>query len=537
MTRKKCLFIADPLSPEALAILEKQSAVQVENQPGLELDEKLKHVKKAHGLIVRSETKVDAKFLASCDHLEIIVRAGVGVDNIDVAAATRKGVVVQNVPEGNVRSAAEHTIGMLVSLARNIPQACTSMREGKWERSKYVGTELQGKVLGVVGLGKIGRQVIQMATGLGMKAIGFDPFVSPKVAEDLGVQMAPSMGDLLSMVDFVTIHVPLVPETRNLLSKEVLSKAKPGLRLINCARGGIVDEAALLEALESGSIGGAAIDVFAKEPPEMSDLIKHPKVICTPHLGASTKEAQKNVAIAAARQIVDYFVHGKLSSPVNTLSLEPELRDEVKPYYDLAYGLGLLQAQILESNPARIRIGFYGDLFDSKIQRYLSSAALCGFIKDRSAQPVNPVNAHHLASEMGLVVEEASEGKSKYFHQLVKIGVEDTAGKRELGGTIRGQKGLRLVSLDDYHFDAVLEGRLLLVKNKDKPGMIGVIGNVLASHQVNISYMSLGRDRSGGTAIALLNLDDPVPPEVVNDLEKQEGILWARLVLLPLESS
>jgi D-3-phosphoglycerate dehydrogenase len=265
----------------------------------------------------------------------------------------------------------------------------------------------------------------------------------------------------------------------------------------------------------------------------MSKLLRHPRVIATPHLGASTQEAQQNVAIAAAEQIVDYFVHRKLTSPVNAVSLDPKLREEVQPYFDLALHLGLLQAQLLEGNPSRIRMRFFGDALDKDLQRYLTAAALSGFLQDRLAQPVNAINAHHLASEMGLVVEESNEGKSRYFHRMLKVEVTDSSRSREVGGTIRGQRGLRLVSLDDYHFDAVLEGRLLMIKNEDRPGMIGVIGQCLASNNVNISYMSLGRDRSGGTAIALLNLDEPVPAGIAPTVESLPGVLWSRLVRLP----
>jgi D-3-phosphoglycerate dehydrogenase / 2-oxoglutarate reductase len=529
----KTVFVADPISGEALEILRREPSIAVDARPGLPLPEKLEAASKASGLIVRSETKVDEPFFAACGRLEIVVRAGVGVDNIDLGAATRKGVIVQNIPDGNVRSAAEHSVALLLALARNLPQGHAAMKAGKWERSKLVGVEVQGKTLLVVGLGKIGRMVTRMAAGLGMKVLAFDPFIAPGVAAEASVDLAASLEDGIARADFLTIHVPLSPETRGMIGRSVLERARPGLRLVNCARGGIVDEAALLGALEKGIVAGAAFDVFEKEPPGLTPLVEHPKVIVTPHLGASTREAQENVAIGAATQMVDYFRSGKLTNPVNAVSIPPEVQAGFLPYRELVYRLGLLQAQLLEGNPSRFAVRFFGDLFEPKIRSYLAATALCGFLRGRSTQPVNAINAPHLAAEMGLATEESLEGRSRYFHNMVRIRVEDSTGGREVGGTTRGQKGLRMVSLDDYQFDAVLEGRILIAANRDRPGMIGVIGNVLGSHQVNVSYMSLGRDRTGGTAVALINIDNTVAPAALKDLREREGILWAKVVELP----
>ncbi len=530
----KKIFVADSISADSLEILRREPSIQVDARPGLSLAEKLVAVRDAYGLIVRSETKVDEPFLQACERLEIVVRAGVGVDNIDLNAATRRGVIVQNIPDGNVRSAAEHSIALLLAMARNLPQGHMGMKAGKWERSKLVGVELQGKTLLVVGLGKIGRQVIRMAQGLGMKVLGHDKFVAAGVAEELRVELVASLEEAIARADFLTVHVPLSPETRGLIGRELLAKARPGLRIVNCARGGVVDEAALVEALEKGTVAGAAVDVFEKEPPGMTPLVEHSRVVVTPHLGASTREAQENVALAAAAQMVDYFKYGKLNNPVNAVSIPPEVQEGILPYKELVYRLGVLQAQILEGNPAKVEVLFYGDIFEPKIRDYLTAIALCGFLKNRSAQPVNPINARHLAKEMGLAVEEGHEGRSRYFHNLVRIEVEDSGGKRSIGGTIRGQKGLRVVSLNDYQFDAILEGRLLMAANRDQPGMIAVLGQVLASHKINVSYMTLGRDKTGGTALALLNLDDPVPPQALIDLRAHPGILWAKVVELPV---
>ncbi|HVR73790.1 MAG TPA: phosphoglycerate dehydrogenase [Planctomycetota bacterium] len=529
MNGKKVLFIADKLSEDALKVL-KDAPIEVDYRPGLPLDQKIAAAKMAHALIVRSETKVDGSFLAGIDRLELIVRAGVGVDNIDVDAATRKGIVVQNVPDGNVRSAAEHTIALILAMARNLPQANASMKDGKWERGKFLGVEVKGKTLGVIGLGKIGRHVVQMAKGLGFQTLAFDPFVSPQIAEALEVELVHGVPELAERVDFLTVHVPVSAGTKGLLGEEVFRRARPGIRVVNCARGGIVDEKALLAALESGKVAAAALDVFAEEPPGLTPLVAHPRVIVTPHLGASTREAQDNVAITAAEQVVDYLLHKRLHSPVNAIVPDPELREGMLPYRELALRLGRLQAQLLEGNPVRIVVKYFGDLFTEKVHGYISSSVLEGFLAGRSTQPVNVINSRTLARDQGLAVEERSEGKSRYFANLLRVEVTDGKGQRELGGAIRGRSGLRLVSLDGYHFDAVLEGHMLLVANSDRPGMIGVLGNGLASFNINISYMSLGRDQPSGTAVSIVNVDEPVPPPAVDHLRAQKGILWVKSV-------
>ncbi len=544
MTEKKKLFIADKLSGDALKLLADQP-IDVDNRPGLPLDQKMAAARAANAIVVRSETKVDKAFLAGVERLELIVRAGVGVDNIDVEAATRKGIVVQNIPDGNVRSAAEHTIALILALARHVPQANLSMKEGKWERTKFTGVEVRGKTLGVIGLGKIGRHVVQMANGLGFRILAFDPFVSPRLAEELGVELVRGPAELAERVDFLTVHVPGGPDTKGLIGEDLLRRAKQGIRIINCARGGIVDEAALLRALEENRVAAAALDVFAEEPPGLTPLVAHPRVICTPHLGASTREAQENVAITAVQQVIDYLLHKKLHSPVNAVVLDPELREGMQPYRELALRLGRLQAQLLEGNPARVVIKYYGDLFSEKVQSYISNSVLEGFLEKRSDQPVNVINSRALAKEQGLAVESRSEGKSRYFQNLIRVevaGVSPSGPRaaaadgsppstsRDVGGAIRGRSGLRFVSLDGFQFDAVLEGNMLITANQDRPGMIGVLGNVLASHRINISYMSLGRDRPSGTAISLLNVDEPITPSVLEDLRGREGILWVKSV-------
>lgn len=526
----KRVFIADSFSEDALKVLEESSGLEVDYRPGLPLDEKLSAVAPAHALIVRSATKVRGELLEAGENLELIVRAGVGVDNIDVEAATLKGVVVQNVPEGNTRSAAEHAIALILALARNVPQANASMKDGQWERKKFMGVELRSKSLGVVGLGRIGRHVVEMASGLGFQVLAFDPFVAPAMAEQLGVELIQDLEELASRVDFMTVHVPLLPQTRGLIGEKILASARPGMRLINCARGGIVDEGALLTALEEGQVSGAAIDVFAEEPPGLSELVAHPGVVVTPHLGASTREAQENVALGASKLVIDYFQHRRLHSAVNAVHLDPDLRDDVQPYRELALKLGRLQAQLLDGNPERVVVKFYGKLFNDRIQSYLTNSVLEGFIGGRSAQPVNFINARALAKDQGLAVEERSEGQSRYFVNMLRVQVSGSGESREVGGTIRGRSGLRLVSLDEYHFDAVLEGALVLTENEDRPGIIGAIGSALGAQGVNVSYMSLGRDESGGTAISVLNTDEPVGQKVIDELVSNAGIRWVRAV-------
>ncbi len=528
----KVLFIADEISEDALEFLAVADNLEVDNRPGLSIPEKLEAVGKADALIVRSATKVDAELLEAAPSLSLVVRAGVGVDNIDLDAATRKGVVVQNVPEGNTRSAAEHTIAMMLALSRNIPEAHRSVKAGEWERGRFVGVELQGKTLGVIGFGKIGRHVAHMAAGLGLEILAHDPFLAPHMAEELGIELVEELGDLASRCDFLTVHVPKTEGTSGLIGPDVLGRAKEGLRVINCARGGIVDEAALLEAIENGKVAGAALDVFEEEPPSDRALVDHPAVVATPHLGASTREAQVNVALSAAQLVVDYLQHGRLHSPVNTVFLEPDMRERLEPYGELGRRLGRLQAQFLEGNPERIIVKYFGDIFDEPQSRnFVTAGVLAGFLGEGCTQPVNQVNARALAREQGLVVEEVSEGRSRYFANMICVELADGSGERNLGGSIRGRKGIRLVSLDNYHFDAVLEGQLVIAANEDRPGMIGTIGQVLASHEMNISSMSLGRDRSGGTALSVINLDAPDTQKfaaVAEDLKQKQGILWAR---------
>ena len=525
----KLVFVPDKLKEDALEVV-RAAGLEVDYRPDLPLEEKIAAARGAHALIIRSATRVTAEFLEACEQLELIVRAGVGVDNIDVEAATRRGVVVQNVPEGNVRSAAEHTIALLMSMARNVPQAHLTMKDGRWDRAKFTGVEVQGKTLAIVGLGKIGRHVARMASGLGFQLVGFDPYLAAHMAADLKVELIADLKELSARADFLTVHVPSTPQTKGIIGAEVLAAAKPGLRLVNCARGGIVDEEALLAALESGTVAQAALDVYSEEPPGPTPLVMHPAVVVTPHLGASTTEAQETVAMTGAQQVVDYLLHRKLHSPVNAANLDPTLAEEMGPYHELAVRLGRAHAQLLQGNPERVVVKYFGELFDERVQSFLTNGVLCGFIEGRAAQPVNAVNARTLAKEQGLALEESVEGKSRYFADLVRVEVTDSAGTRELGGATRGRRGLRLVSLDGYHFDAVLEGTLVISANEDRPGMIGAIGSVLASHNLNVSNMALGRDRTGGTAISLVNLDAPVDPRVLDDLRATDGILWARAV-------
>ena len=530
----KVLFIADEISEDALEYLAGFSDLEVDNRPGLPVAEKLEAVGNADALIVRSATRVDGELLDAAPSLSLVVRAGVGVDNIDLDAATRKGVVVQNVPEGNTRSAAEHTIAMMLALSRNIPEAHRSVKAGEWDRGRFVGVEFQGKILGIIGFGKIGRHVANMASGLGLEILAHDPFLAPHMAEELGIELVDDLGDLASRCDFLTVHVPKTEGTIGLVGGDVLGRAKKGLRLINCARGGIVDETALLAAIEAGNVAGAALDVFEEEPPSNRALVDHPSVVVTPHLGASTHEAQVNVARSAAQFVVDYLENGKLHSPVNAVFLEPDMRERLEPYGELGRRLGKLHAQLLDGNPQRIIVKYFGDMFDEpRSQNYVTARLLAGFLGDRCTQPVNQINARTLAREQGLVVEESSEGRSRYFANMIRVELTDNSGARNLGGSIRGRKGIRLVSLDNYHFDAVLEGWMVIAANEDRPGMIGTIGQVLSSHEVNISSMSLGRDQSGGTALSVINLDDPEEkklPAVAEDLSGREGILWTRIL-------
>jgi D-3-phosphoglycerate dehydrogenase len=523
------ILISDHIEQSCIDIL-LQEGFELDNRPGISPEELRSIIASYDGLLVRSATKVTAEVISSASNLKAIGRAGTGVDNIDLDAATRRGILVMNTPGGNTVSAAEHTVSMLLSLARNIPQAHMSLVDGKWERKKYIGTEVLEKTLGIVGLGNIGREVALRCLGLGMKVIGYDPILSNDVAQRLNIELV-SLDELYRRSDFITVHTPLTDETRGLLNEETFAKCKHGVRVINCARGGIVDESALLHALQSGRVAGAALDVFEKEPPKGNPLLKHEHVIATPHLGASTEEAQEKVAIQIAHQIAD-ALHGRgFAGVVNSAALQLTMKQEVRPYVTLAEKMGSFVSQMASGKVRSVTISASGDIVTSSME-ILKAGILKGILARALPDPVNYINAPFLANEMGLAVSEQREADRENFTNLLRVRYETDQETRELAGTVFGASTIRLVKLDEFRFEVRSEGYLLVYNNIDRPGMLARVGGVLARYNVNIAGVSLGRTAIGANALTVMNIDGDVPRPAFEELLKQEGITNLRLIRL-----
>jgi D-3-phosphoglycerate dehydrogenase len=461
------------------------------------------------------------------------VRAGVGVDNIDVAAATRKGIIVMNTPGGNTVSTAEQTITLMMTLARNTSTADASMKAGKWERSKFVGTQLAGKTLGIIGVGRIGREVARRAAGLDMKIIGFDPFLTSDRAAQLGIESVADIDALLPRCDFLTVHVPGGPDSLNLIGAERLARMKKGARVINCARGGIIDEEALAEVLKSGHLAGAALDVFVQEPPAADHpLLKLPNVITTPHLGASTVEAQGAVATEAAQLMIDYLQRGIVLSAVNMSPVDRSELQEMRLYVDLARRLGLLHAQMAQGAVRKVVLAYRGEA-GQRSTKLLTAAFAAGLLETYLAQNVNIVNAQLLARERGIEIVEQVSAKKGDFNSLIRAEVTTEKKSYIASGTLFGNQFLRLVQLGPYSLDTYLDGVLLLFTHRDVPGLIGFIGTIFGKHQVNIAQMTVGRQQPGGEAIAVLNLDSSPPEEALKEVREHPQISSLSVVKLP----
>ena len=526
------IFISDKLETGGIDLL-KASGLDIDNRPGLKDAALLEALQAADGMIVRSGTRVTAQLLENPGKLRAIVRAGVGVDNIDVAAATRKGIVVMNTPGGNTVSTAEHTITLLMALARHIPAADASLHAGKWERAKLVGTQLAGKTLGVVGLGRVGREVARRAAGLDMKVIGYDPFFSPDFAGKLGIETVPDLKSMLPRVDFLTVHTPLSPETTNLIGAAQIAQMKKGVRLLNCARGGIINEAALVDALKSGQLAGAAIDVFVEEPPPADHpLLKLPNVVLTPHLGASTTEAQETVALEAAQLLIDYLTKGAVQYAVNMAAVDRAELEEVKLYVDMARRLGLLQAQMAQGSIRRAQLTYRGEVA-RRSTKLITGAFAAGLLETKLAQNVNIVNAELIARERGIEIIAQTVSKKGDFSTLIQTDVTTDKKTYTASGTLFGQQFLRLVQLGPYHLDAYMDGVMLLFTHRDVPGLIGFIGTIFGKHNVNIAQMTVGRQLPGGEAIAVLNLDSQPPEEALKEVRAHAKITSLSVVKLP----
>jgi D-3-phosphoglycerate dehydrogenase len=526
------VLVSDKLAPEGMEILRQEPGIEVDHHPNMSPAELVARIADYHALLIRSETKVTAQVIAAATNLRVVGRAGIGVDNVDVDAATAKGVVVMNTPGGNNVTTAEHAISMMLSLARSIPQATASMKAGRWEKGRFLGTEVSNKTLGIVGIGNIGSLVADRAQGLHMKVIAYDPFISPEAATRMGVELV-TLDELYATADFITVHIPLTPETRNLIGAEAFSKMKPGIRIINCARGGIVDEEALTAAIIGGRVAGAALDVFENEPPPPNQpLVQLPNVICTPHLGAATSEAQVNVAIAIARQIADYLVHGVIQNAVNVPSMSPEQFEILGPYLTLGEKLGALQAQLLEGAPQELHIEYAGEVAEHDVKS-LTLAVLRGFLNQvLEAGEVNYVNAATIARDRGLKVVEAKTSQAKGYLNLVTVTLRSSRGESHVAGVVFGRRVIRLVRINDFYLEAVPEGYILMLHNRDVPGVVGAIGSLLGESNINIAGIELGRERVGGMAISLIHIDEPVPAAVLEKLRTLPPIVSADLIKL-----
>ena len=519
------VLISDKLSPAAVNIF-KERGVEVDVKPGLSKDELIAIVGDYDGLAIRSATKVTADVLKAAKKLKVVGRAGIGVDNVDIPAATAAGVIVMNTPFGNSITTAEHAIAMIMALARDLPAANASTQAGKWEKNRFMGTELYGKVLGLIGAGNIGSIVADRAKGLKMRVVAFDPYLSPERAADLGIEKV-ELNDLLARADFITLHTPLTPETKNIISADAINKMKKGARIINCARGGLVDEAALKVALDSGHIAGAALDVFAEEPAKSNILFGNEKVIATPHLGASTVEAQENVALQVAEQIADYLLTGAIVNALNMPSINAEEAQKVRPWISLAEKLGAFAGQVTDSSIESVEILYEGTAAELN-QRALTQAALWGILRPALSE-VNMVNAPVVAKERGIKVSETRRPREGIYEGYIKITVTLAGDStRRVAGTVFSDGRPRLIQIKDINMESEFAPHMLYVVNEDKPGFIGKLGTLLGDAAVNIANFNLGRAAPGADAIALVEVDGPVADNVLAAIRKLPLVKMAK---------
>jgi len=528
------VLVTDGLSKAGLKILETTPGIQVVLKPGMTPDQTREALKEADGVIIRSATTLTPELLKDQPRLRVIVRAGVGVDNIDLPAATREGIVVMNTPAGNTTSTAEQAIAMLMALSRNIAPAHASMKSGKWDRKSFTGTQLAGKTLAVVGLGRIGLSVARKAIGLEMKVVGYDPFLSVERAAEQGITLYRDVDELLPLCDFLTVHTPLTSETEGLINATRIAKMKKGVRLINCARGGIIDENALADALESGHVGGAAVDVFVEEPPGDHRFLKCPNILLTPHLGASTEEAQESVGIEAAEIITGFLVRSEIRHAVNMAPISGAEMADMKAYLDLGRRLGLLLAQLNKGNVKSASVTYRGDVVNKKT-KLITNAFACGLLETALDAGVNIVNAELMARERGIDITEHLSQEASDFTSMIRVAVQTDQGELVAAGTVFGREFLRLVKLNQFNLDAYLDGLLLIYHHRDVPGLIGYIGTIMGRHQVNIAHMALGRlqDQPGGESVAVLNLDSEPSAEAVNEVRKHAEVTGVEIVKLP----
>ncbi len=525
------ILVSDPLSDEGLKILREVPEFEVTVKTDLKPETLKEEIGSYDALVVRSATKVTKDVIAAASRLRVIGRAGVGLDNVDLDAATQKGVIVMNTPAGNTISTAEHTVSMILSLSRNIPQASASTKKGEWKRSKFMGVELYGKTLGVVGLGRIGTEVVKRALSFGMQVLAFDPFLSRQVADSLGIEIV-DLNELLARSDYITVHTPLTDETRHMISTDAFARMKRGVRIINCARGGIVDEAALAAALKDGTVAGAALDVFEKEPvPPDLELLKLDQVVVTPHLGASTEEAQVNVAIEVAEIVRDALLGRGIRNAANYPCLEADVSRALDPYVTLCEKLGLFASQMVDGRFQELSITYGGDIVQYDLSA-LTMALVKGVLAPILKETVNFVNATALAKERGIIVREAKSSSEQEFVSLVQLEVRTDKGVRSICGTLSANKQPRIVKIDGYYVEVSPSKEMITIQNWDRPGIIGNLGTLMGNHGVNIAAMTFGRQTPGGKAISVLNVDSVISPELLEKVKKIENILDAKVIRL-----
>jgi len=522
------ILVTDPLSQEGLQVLQKKAHVDV--CTGRDESSLKEIIGDYDALIVRSGTRVTASLIEKGVNLQVIGRAGVGVDNIDVEKATEKGIMVINAPEGNTISAAEHTLAMLFSLARNIPGADNSVKQKKWERKRFTGVELNQKVLGLLGLGRIGGEVARMARAMGMKILAYDPYVSPEKVENTGVELT-SWEDLLRRSDFVSLHLPLVSATYHFLSREELEIIKPGARIINCARGGLLDEEALYHALKEGKISGAALDVFEEEPPQDIPLLELDSVVLTPHLGASTEEAQVNVAMQVAEQVLKALEGESAVTAVNMPTLMPEVVSEVRPFMPLMRMLGSFYMQLYGGAVDEVEVQYSGEIAGKQVTP-LTTSFLIGLLQVIMGDQVNFVNAGYIAKNRGIRIKETFSSDVDNFANLITVIVTESGEERVLSGTLFSQEDMRIVQIGDYRIEVVPSRYMLVCTYEDKPGVIGRVGSLLGDRSINIATMQVGRKSIGGEAVMVLQVDDPVTEKVQQEVSQLEGIIETNFVEL-----
>jgi len=530
------VLVADRLEKDGLELLKKEKGIHADVKLGLTPAELIKTIPVYDAVIVRSGTRLTKEIIEAGKNLKVIGRAGVGVDNVDLETATKQGIIVMNTPEGNTTATAEHTVTMILAVARKIPQAHASLTQGKWKREEFMGVELQGKTLGVIGLGRIGREVARRASqGFGMKVIAYDPFITEESVKSLGLGVAfTDLKKLFKEADFITVHTPLTPETKHIVDRAAFQLMKPGVRIVNCARGGIIDERALLEAIRSGKVAGAALDVFEKEPPVRNPLLKRPEVVVTPHLGAATREAQENVSVAVVRQVVDALHNRAIRNAVNLPSIDPETYRTLQPWINLAEKMGLLHTQLFGGKLREVTIRFGGEVAQYPLAP-LTIAVLKGLLQPISGGNVNFVNAPAIARERGISYNEVKASEVKDFSNYIEIETSHNHEKDHLLGTLFGNRLPRIVNINEFWgLDVDPHGYVLVIQNEDMPGVVGKLGTILGRNRVNIAEMSLARVRKGKKMLALttINTDQEVPAKVLEEVRKSGNIIDLKLVKL-----